>query len=107
MFSLASIFQGVLLLLNALAILSEKRFLIRYGLASATVEVQSTSTPLVFDQTFGGGMNGFGSAQSSANQPLSPVKQQVSQLLASVRMLLRWPLIFLNCATIVFALIFG
>jgi hypothetical protein len=63
------------------------------------------STPMMagFDQTFGG----FGSAAHQNGSSNSAVKQQIAQLLSSVRMLLRWPLVFINCATIVFALIFG
>lgn len=108
MFSFANLFQAALLILNAMAILSERRFLAKYGLASASLNEAPVATPL-FDQTFGAG-SAFG-AHSNGGQGNSGsnslLKQQVAQLLSSVRMLLRWPLVFLNAATIVFALIFG
>jgi immediate early response 3-interacting protein 1 len=103
-FSLVSMFEAVLLTLNALAILSEKRFLVRYGLASPSVAGEGvTSTPMMFDQTF----SGFSPVTPGSAGGSSVLKQQIAQLLSSVRMLLRWPLIFLNAATIVFALILG
>lgn len=102
-FSLVSIFEAVLLTLNALAILSEKRFLGRYGLAGSAPSDGVTTTPMMFDQTFGG----FSPAGSSSSGGSTVFKQQVAQLLSSVRMLLRWPLIFMNAATIIFALILG
>lgn len=99
-FSLVSMFEAVLLILNGLAILSEKRLLSKYGLAGSTAD--PTATPMMFDQTFSGFSSTSGNGGSS-----SVLKQQVAQLLSSVRMLLRWPLIFMNAATIVFALILG
>lgn len=104
-FSLVSMFEAVLLTLNALAILSEKRFLARYGLASPSAGSGDgvTTTPMMFDQTF----SGFSPVTPGSSGGSSVLKQQIAQLLSSVRMLLRWPLIFMNAATIVFALILG
>jgi hypothetical protein len=82
-FSIADLFKASLLVLNALAILSERRLL----------------QPL--------GLSGEAQANAFDSQQQSPAKAQVSQVLASVRTLLRWPLIILNAITIAFALVFG
>ncbi len=73
--SVAELFKIALLLLNAMAILSERRLL----------------EPM--------GLSGTGVADGA--------KEQVGQVLRSVRMLLRWPLIILNAVTIAFTLVFG
>ena len=107
-FSVSDLFRAVLLILNALAILSEKRFLFPLGLSSSTAS--STSTPFAAPSGFGFeehnrnvGMFGEAAAVPSPSQ----LKVQIAQLLSSVRLLLRWPLIFTNALMIVFALIFG
>lgn len=99
-FSIASIFHAVILVLNALAILSERRFLAKYGLAKIEPSINSGSG--FADPMFGGGAL-YGQADTAA----SPLMAQIGQLLSSVRTLLRWPLIFVNSIAIVFALIFG
>ena len=88
--SVADLFKASLLVLNALCIMSERRLLQPLGLAGDTTAAANVNA---FDPAPAGGV--------------SPVKQQLSQVLASVRTLLRWPLIILNAITIVFALIFG
>ena len=99
-FSIASIFHAVILVLNALAILSERRFLAKYGLAKIEPSINSGNG--FADPMFGGGAL-YGQADTAA----SPLMAQIGQLLSSVRTLLRWPLIFVNSIAIVFALIFG
>lgn len=106
-FNLASIFHASLLILNALAILSEKRFLAPRGFVTGQA-VADVSTPIMASGGFDSAFGGFGGVAAQSNfGGGNAVKQQVAQLLSSVRMLLRWPLIFINAATIVFALIFG
>ena len=87
-FSIADLFRVCLLLLNAMAILSERRLLEPYGL--------------------GGG----GASSQSANGLDGPVassggKEGLGQILKSVRTLLRGPLVILNVITIAFSLVFG
>ena len=103
-FSIASILHAVILVLNALAILSERRFLAKYGLAKVDASLTSSGgSGFGADPTFGGGAlyGGHGDVNPS------PLMSQIGQLLSSVRTLLRWPLIFVNTIAIVFALIFG
>ena len=77
-FSVADLFRAVLLLLNAMAILSERRVL----------------EPM--------GLSGTGAITENAGG-----KESVGQVLRSVRTLLRGPLVVLNAVTIVFTVIFG
>ena len=84
-FSIADLFRVALLLLNAMAILSERRLLEPMGLSG----------------------NSFGPTLDLDGRPVPNAKDQLGQVLKSVRMLLRWPLIILNIATVVFSLIFG
>jgi hypothetical protein len=83
-FSMASMFKAILLIVNAFTVLSEKRFLSKFGLDYKP----AGSVPGVVDDT--------GSA-----------KQQIRHLLYSMRLLLKVPLIVTNSLTIAFALIFG
>ena len=78
-FNIADLFRVTLLLLNAMAILSERRLLEPMGLAG----------------TGGGGGDGGGG------------KEGLGQVLKSVRTLLRGPLVILNAITILFSLVFG
>jgi len=79
---LYAIIEASLLILNALAILHEKRFLAQYGLT----------------QPVGGGYE-------VADIPA--VKSKIATALHAVRVLLRAPLIFLNLIVIVLLLLFG
>ncbi|KAG5466831.1 hypothetical protein LSCM1_01008 [Leishmania martiniquensis] len=108
--SIFSLVSAVALCLNALAILSESRFLSKFGLATpqalqgGTAPQQDTAFNDMalpsLDSDFGSHMNGGGRATSS-------LKLQIAALLHSVRLLMRWPLIFVNIALICLALIFG
>jgi hypothetical protein len=71
------------LLLNAICIPSEDRFLARVGLAPATYQ------------------RGFGQEVDSS------VKYKIIQLIASVRTVMRVPLIIINTLIIVYELILG
>lgn len=77
--SLASFALSFLFLLNACAVLSERRFLDRIGWSRAVAE----------------------------NLPATSVKRQTIQLLAAIRTVIRIPLIIINSLVIVFLLIFG
>nr|CCC93156.1 conserved hypothetical protein [Trypanosoma congolense IL3000] len=97
-FSVGVIFQAVLLCLNAMAILSERRLLAKYGLASpAATSYYPTS-----------GENAFGSSDELMDvDRRSSMVSNLAMFLSSVRTLMRWPLIFMNTAVIIFTLLFG
>ncbi|XP_078486839.1 immediate early response 3-interacting protein 1-like [Ciona intestinalis] len=80
-FSLYSLIEAILLFVNAAAILHEERFLSKIGWGS--------------DHSTGG----FGEDPG--------MKTQLINLIRSVRTVMRVPLIFLNCATILSLLLFG
>lgn len=109
-FSLYSIFTVVVLILNALAILSENRLLSKLGLSTHAQYNRGSQ------QSYGSGdeNDGFGSSpfvsedlRSGSGDGGSPIKMQIATLLSSVRTLMRWPLIFVNTVLIALALIFG
>ncbi|KAK5134652.1 hypothetical protein LTR08_006308 [Meristemomyces frigidus] len=86
-FSFGGLFQVSILLVNAIAVLSEDRFLARtVGWGSSTQN----------EPAFGGGL------QDSAS-----VKSKLINLINSVRTLMRIPLIFINALIIVWAVAFG
>ncbi|KAK1755109.1 Yos1-like protein [Echria macrotheca] len=87
MFGLGSFFYIITLLLNAIAILSEDRFLARIGLSSATA-----------NDAFGAGPGG-GSGASFQSKAVT--------LIASVRMVTRIPLMLANTVIIVYELVLG
>ncbi|KAF2221973.1 Yos1-like protein, partial [Elsinoe ampelina] len=72
------------LLVNAIAILSEDRFLARIGWSSASQDA------------------GFGGVQDTTS-----VKAKIVNLIASVRTLMRIPLIAINTVIILYELILG
>jgi len=74
--------ESVLLILNALAILNEDRFLKRVGL--------SVATGSDFDPQSG-----------------STAKSKIASTLSAVRLLLRFPLIFINTTVILLLFLFG
>ncbi|KXT10962.1 hypothetical protein AC579_7164 [Pseudocercospora musae] len=86
LFSFGGLFQVSILLLNAIAILSEDRFLARIGWGST-----SSSSEHSFSHAHG--------AES--------VKGKIINLITSIRTLMRIPLIFLNVLIIVWAVAFG
>ncbi|KAK9415312.1 hypothetical protein SUNI508_02160 [Seiridium unicorne] len=84
-FGLGSFFQIAVLLLNAVAILSEDRFLARIGLSSAT-----------HDPAFGAGPGGD-----------QTFKYKLMNMIASVRMVTRIPLVLVNTLIIFYELLLG
>ncbi|KAM0712280.1 hypothetical protein Q7P37_011374 [Cladosporium fusiforme] len=85
LFSFGGLFQVSVLLVNAIAVLSEDRFLARIGWGNAQQSEPS-----------------FGGAQDGAS-----VKAKTINLINSVRTLMRIPLIFLNILIIIWAVAFG
>ncbi|KAI1802455.1 Yos1-like protein [Daldinia bambusicola] len=84
MILLGNLLYVTILLINAIAILSEDRFLARINLSSSS-----------YDPAFGAGPD----AQS--------VKAKVVNLIASVRMVMRIPLIAINTLIILYELVLG
>ncbi|KAN0064408.1 hypothetical protein ACQY0O_002606 [Thecaphora frezii] len=89
---LGGIFYVTLLLINAIAILNEERFLARVG--------WSSNQPQSFDQGFGAPPPG------SMGQDLS-IKARLINLISAVRVLMRIPLIGVNIIVIIYELILG
>ncbi|KAG8622997.1 hypothetical protein KVT40_007973 [Elsinoe batatas] len=83
-FGLGGLIYISVLLVNAIAILSEDRFLARIGWSSASQDV------------------GFGGVQDTTS-----VKAKIVNLIASVRTLMRIPLIAINTVIILYELILG
>lgn len=80
-FGLYSLIEAALLCINAVAVLNEERFLSKVGWGS--------------DQSVGG----FGEEPG--------MKAQLINLIRSIRIVMRVPLIFLNTTVIVLKLVFG
>lgn len=83
LFGLGGLFYVSVLLVNAIAILSEDRFLARIGWGQSAEP-------------------GFGGVQDSQS-----VKAKLINLIASVRTLMRIPLIGINTMVILYALVLG
>ncbi|KAL5530044.1 hypothetical protein ACEPAF_6301 [Sanghuangporus sanghuang] len=93
---LGAIFKVTLLLINAMAILNEERFLARIGWTAQAQQAQPA-----FAQPYDpySGMGG--------NPPELSVKAKLVNLIGAVRTLMRVPLIFINAMVIIYELIFG
>ncbi|EPQ27904.1 uncharacterized protein PFL1_04648 [Pseudozyma flocculosa PF-1] len=89
---LGGIFYVTLLLINAIAILNEERFLARVG--------WSSNQPQSFDQGFGGPTPGQMGQDAS-------IKARLVNLISAVRVLMRIPLIAVNIVVIIYELILG
>ncbi|KAI9851756.1 MAG: hypothetical protein M1838_002833 [Thelocarpon superellum] len=85
LFGLGNLFYVSILLVNAIAILSEDRFLARIGWSAQS-----------FEPSFGGSV-----ADSTS------VKAKMVNLIASVRTLMRIPLIAINTLVIAYELVLG
>ncbi|CAI4424706.1 CDA_G0015180.mRNA.1.CDS.1 [Saccharomyces cerevisiae] len=83
LFGLGRLFYVILLLINAVAVLSEERFLRRIGLGRSNDE-----TPVL-------------------GQDQNTTKSKVVQLIGAVQTLLRIPLIGINILVIVYELLLG
>jgi hypothetical protein len=114
--SVGSIFQAMVLLLNAMAILSERRFLNKYGLSSADPSCPASPREQSFGMpmdTFGGGFatnvfrSGTPGTEFGVEAASRGVRPQIAAFLSSIRMIMRVPLIFINCGLVVFAMVFG
>ncbi|CAL9734659.1 protein transport protein Yos1p [Monosporozyma servazzii] len=84
LFGLGRLFYVILLLINAVAVLSEERFLSRIGLGKSSTDAS----------------NVFGQQESST-------KSKVVQLIGAVQTLLRIPLIGINVLVIIYELLLG
>lgn len=110
-FSIYSLAVATVLILNALAIISERRVLARLGMApgaafSGRPNIASPNTADAFVPSFelddaphgGPGIGG---------PPPTGLRLQLANFLSSIRMLMRWPLIAVNMVLIIAALVFG
>jgi len=93
---LGVILYVTLLLINAMAILSEDRFLARIGWSSTQPPNVNPSFHQPYDQT------GYGVAQQDVG-----VKVRLINLIGAVRTLMRIPLIGLNLVVIIYQLLLG
>jgi len=93
---LGVILYVTLLLINAMAILSEDRFLARIGWSSAPPSNVNAGFHQPYDQT------GYGVAQPDVG-----VKVRLINLIGAVRTLMRIPLIGLNLVVIVYQVLLG
>ncbi|KAI6003982.1 Yos1-like protein [Pisolithus albus] len=103
MLTIGTIIYVALLLINAMAVLSEERFLARIGWSS----VQPHSTNVGYQHSFD--QNGYGYGQQDVG-----VKVRIINLISAVRTLMRSkracvqvPLIGLNLVVIVYELVLG
>ncbi|KAK5782191.1 hypothetical protein RI543_000120 [Arxiozyma heterogenica] len=85
LFGLGKLFYVILLLINAVAVLSEERFLSRIGLGKSSNDAN----------------NGFYGQQENTT------KSKVIQLIGAVQTLLRIPLIGINILVIIYELLLG
>jgi len=95
--SLGNILYISLLLVNAIAVLSEERFLARIGWSTQ----QPPAGPQGFAQPYDAGYGGAG------GQADLGVKVKIVNLIGAVRTLMRIPLIGLNLVIIVYELVLG
>jgi len=87
-FGLGGLFQISILLINAIAILSEDRFLARIGWSASSAT----------EPAFGAGAGAAGDAS---------VKAKIINLMTSIRTLMRIPLIGINTMVILYELMLG
>jgi len=93
---LGTILYVSLLLVNAMAVLSEDRFLARIGWSSAQPQNVNAGFQQPYDQT------GYGYAQQDVG-----MKGRIINLIGAVRTVMRIPLIGLNLVIIGYELILG
>ncbi|KAF8913889.1 ER-to-golgi transport membrane protein [Gymnopilus junonius] len=97
-FGIGTMLYVSLLMINAIAILNEDRFLARIGWLSNSRQVRDVNTG--FQQTYD--QNGYG-----VGQPDVGVKARIVDLISAVRTLMRIPLIVLNTVVILYELAWG
>jgi len=98
MFFLGTFLYTAVLFINALAILSEDRFLARIGWSSTAAQPASINT--AFQQPYG--QPGFDAGQQDIG-----VKNRLINLISAVRTLMRIPLIAINICIIMYELVLG
>lgn len=91
MFGLGSLFYAALLFVNAVAVLSEDRFLARVGWAQSGSAAAGTATPSFYGEA----------------PPAEGVKTRLVALITATRTLLRIPLVVVNALVIVYQLVLG
>jgi len=96
MLTIGNILYVALLLINAVAVLSEDRFLARIGWTSTQPQNSNAGFHQSYDQS------GYGYAQQDVG-----VKVRMINLISAVRTLMRIPLIGLNLVVIVYELVLG
>ncbi|TDL29883.1 Yos1-like protein [Rickenella mellea] len=96
MFYLGTMFYVSLLLVNALAVLSEERFLARIGWTSSPAQNAQPGFHQPYESYGGGG-----------GQQAESFKGKLVNLIGAVRTLMRVPLIFVNVGVIFWELAFG
>ncbi|KAH7887748.1 Yos1-like protein [Phlebopus sp. FC_14] len=96
MLTLGTVLYVALLMINAMAVLSEDRFLARIGWSSASPQNPTTGFQQPYDQS------AYGYGQQDVG-----VKVRIINLISAVRTLMRIPLIGLNLVVIVYELILG
>ncbi|KAG6861607.1 hypothetical protein C0995_014514 [Termitomyces sp. Mi166 len=93
---LGTILKVSLLLINAIAVLSEDRFLARLGWVSGQQQAANAGFHQGYDQ------NGYGVAQQDVG-----LKARLIDLISAVRTLMRIPLIGINILVIIYELLLG
>ncbi|KAH9482640.1 Protein transport protein yos1 [Psilocybe cubensis] len=99
LFGIGTMIYVALLLINAMAILSEDRFLARIGWVSASRQIRDVNTG--FQQTYDH-TNAYGTVQGEAG-----MKARLIDLISAVRTLMRIPLIVINTVVILYELAWG
>ncbi|GJE84126.1 Yos1-like protein [Phanerochaete sordida] len=98
MLTLGSILYVGLLLINAMAVLSEDRFLARIGWASTQVQAQQAGYAQQYAQPY--------DQTGLAGQDIG-IKARLINLISAVRTLMRIPLISVNLVVILYELFWG
>jgi len=99
MLSLGAILYVALLLINAMAVLSEDRFLARIGWSSAQTPAVNAGFAQPYAQSYD--QPGYPGGQDVG------VKARLINLISAVRTLMRIPLIGLNLVIIVYEIVLG
>lgn len=97
MFSFGGLFQAILLLVNAVAVLSEDRFLARIGWASYTTRARAAASA-GFNQSYD--QSGYGQQQVDVG-----ITARLIDLITAIRTVARIPLIAVNIVVILYSLI--
>ncbi|KAF8974579.1 ER-to-golgi transport membrane protein [Flammula alnicola] len=99
-FGLGTVLYVSLLVINAIAILNEERFLAKIGWLTPSRPIQDVNAG--FQQTYDQTGYGTGAVQGDAG-----VKARLIDLISAVRTLMRIPLIVINTVVILYELAWG